>query len=283
MMQEEFNPDEWEVETDPTVVKKFLGIKGVQSMGREASPASDPLITAPDGLKAPELKAWQKGRASMEALTLLNKLRSNYDANFNESGAAAIQEYLPSQKNSALDKQIAGLLGPAKAAYRVDGEGAFSDTDMQLLRDALPDRWSFDSGNQQSMRDLDGQLRGHIRTGFGAAGLTSEDIMRAYETNSYVPAANGGPMDAESRNTMLDQMVKEGRTPQEIMDFLKESGSDPAAVDAQKDAITADRNYRFANPGKPSGPALTIPNAPPSATQPPRPDAAAIKAKYGIQ
>lgn len=285
MMQQE--DDGWEDVTDPAEIKKLLGVKGVQDMVTQAKTANggstDPTITAPSGLKAAQLGGWAKARASMETIAALNKLRKNYDTNFSNSGPSAIAEYFPSQKNAALDAQVAALLNPAKAASRSAGEGAFSDKDLESLQASLPSRWKFDGGNQQAMRDLDGQLRGHIRTGFGAAGLPAEDILRASEMNAYDPAA-AGPMDAESRNTMLDQMVAQGRTPQEIMDFLKESGSDPAAVDAQKDAITADRNYRFANPGKPAGPAITIPNAPPSATQsPPRPDAAAIKAKYGIQ
>lgn len=279
MQVDEDDEYEWVDVTDPALVKELMGVKGVQQMGKTAGQAGDPLVTAPSGLKAAELKAWQKGRASVEALGLLEKLRKNYDTNFNESGISAIKEYLPSQKNSALDKQISGLLGPAKAAYRVDGEGAFSDTDMQLLRDALPSRYGFDGGNQQSMRDLDAQLRGHIRTGFGAAGLSAEDVLRAADSNTYKGPNTDGPLDKQA---MFDKMVAEGRTTQELMDFLKDTGADPAAVDAQKDAIAADRNYRFANPGKSTGPAITIPNAPPSATNK-RPDAAAIKAKYGIQ
>ena len=279
---------EWVPETDPAVLKQYMGVKGVQAAAKYADQgaggSTDDPFTTTTGLTKDQLKGWTKARASMSTLERLKSLRSLYKNEMGDSGPAGLKEYLPGSvrpANGQFDAKVNSLLFPAKSASKDAGDGAFTEGDMLVLKESLPNRWKSDSFNETAMAELDANLRGHIKTGFGAAGLSQADIERAVSMTPTDPYTDAD--GSLNKQAVFDKMVADGRPTEDLMAFLKETGTDPAAVDANRDAIEADRNYRHANPNGPKGAPAVLPNAPPSATATPRPDAAAIKAKYGIQ
>jgi len=183
--------DGWEDVTDPREVQKFMGVKGVQQLQQRQQAGgrrADPTVTAPVGLTAAQQKAWEKANISQQTLRYLNDARDYYDRNFNATGLSAVKELYPwRDENGVFDMKVRALLGPAKGAYRVAGEGAFSDADIKLLTDSLPNRkWNLDSTNREAMARMDAILRGFIRSGYGAAGLPAPDIERAATSNRFV-------------------------------------------------------------------------------------------------
>lgn len=85
----------------------------------------------------------------------LDRVRTLYDQNLKGSGPLqSLKEYLPSQRNSQFDNAVAMLRTLVRPATRTPGEGSMSDFESKLALQALPDRWSFDGSNEESLTGL---------------------------------------------------------------------------------------------------------------------------------
>lgn len=66
----------------------------------------------------------------------------------------ALGEYLPTPSNSAFDAAAGELQKLMRPATRTPGEGSMSDFESKLALQSLPDRWSTDAYNEESIRGL---------------------------------------------------------------------------------------------------------------------------------
>lgn len=101
-----------------------------------------------------------------KAIDLIERIRPHLDRTSqlyqkNLKGAGPLQslrEYLPSQSNAQFDNAASMLKLLVRGATRTPGEGAMSDFESKLALQPLPDRYSFDGSNEESLRSLQGFL-----------------------------------------------------------------------------------------------------------------------------
>ncbi|WP_066803350.1 hypothetical protein [Sphingomonas asaccharolytica] len=188
--------DGWSDVTDPREIKKLTGVKGVQSMQKQAQggPASaqagdvDTPVKPPTGQGAQA--AFAKVAAARTMLKQLNRVRSMYDKNMTATGLAGLQDYNPfRQENQEFDGAVAAIPLLARQAFRVAGSGADSDRELKLITDSLPNRWGFIATNRERFKSLDNVLRGFITSYGPLAGYSGDQIKRFSTSDTY-----GAPM-----------------------------------------------------------------------------------------
>ena len=129
------------------------GISKTTPLGPDGQPSS----TAPEQL---ELKTSRdKARAALALIGRvqphLDRVQQLYDNNLKGSGPLqSLREYLPSQRNAQFDAAVAPLRQMVRQANHKPGEGAMSDFESKLALQGIPDRWSFDGKNEESLRNL---------------------------------------------------------------------------------------------------------------------------------
>jgi len=88
----------------------------------------------------------------------VDRVRSIYSKSFKGTGPLqSAGEYLPafmSQKNGQFDAAVAQLRAFARPATRTPGEGSMSDFESKLAMQAMPDRWSNDAANEETISGL---------------------------------------------------------------------------------------------------------------------------------
>ena len=120
----------------------------------------------PDGRPKPtnpELLELETSRdKARAALALIGRVQPHLDRvqqlyNDNLKGVGPLQslrEYIPGQRNSQFDAAVAPLRQMIRQANHKPGEGAMSDFESKLALQGVPDRWSFDAKNEESLRNL---------------------------------------------------------------------------------------------------------------------------------
>lgn len=142
------------------------------------------------GEKVAEIKGkLAAGRTLRQHLDHVQRL---YDTTLKGVGPRkSIEELIPSQRNSRFDaaaKQVT-LLG--RQAFRVPGSGSDTEGELKVLLDALqPNRWSFDSANEERISG-------------------ARSMLDAMERN-YAPMVGEQPqLPARARDAGLDDLIAE--------------------------------------------------------------------------
>jgi hypothetical protein len=142
--------DGWEDVTDPTEVKKLMGVRGVQQMAKGGGGNPEALETS---------QGRDKARAALLTIKrlqpALDRVRKLQKSTLGKQGLAALGEYNPlSSANQEYDGAVAVLTAMARPATRTPGEGAMSDFETKLAVATLPNRWKRDSYNLEAISGL---------------------------------------------------------------------------------------------------------------------------------
>jgi len=136
--------------TDPALLAQ-LNAKPSRG-GRTSAPAGDPNILETS-------KDRDTARNALDMIARIEpqlaRVRELYNQNLKGAGPIqSLREYLPSQSNSQFDSATAALQKLVRPATRTPGEGSMSDFESKLAMKAVPDRWSMDGANEESINGL---------------------------------------------------------------------------------------------------------------------------------
>ncbi len=129
------------------------GVSKTKPIGQSLKPGVNPQDTFETA------KSRDDARKAMDLINRiqpsLDRVKSLYGQNLKGSGPLqSIREYIPSQKNAQFDAAVSMLRTLVRPATRTTGEGAMSDFESKLALQGVPDRWSFDGSNEESIRNL---------------------------------------------------------------------------------------------------------------------------------
>jgi hypothetical protein len=119
----------------------------------------------------------------------LHQVRQLYDRDMSKAGAAGLNEYNPFRRqNQEFDGEAATLAPLARQAFRVSGSGGDSNSELKVILDTLPNRWSFDGTNQGRFRALDNIIGDVIANNAGLAGYSREQAAALRAEAPYRPS-----------------------------------------------------------------------------------------------
>lgn len=251
---------------------------------RQAQIATDRAAQAPAAAQNAAQVAAQRRQAAAGSLARqLDELEGVYNENFRGSGVGSILEYLPTNASARLNT-IANAMRPTlKRLIRDPGEGTFTDQDQALLDSLVPDSWARDASNEERIRQLRAMID-EVGGGAPAAAPSHAAPSSAAEpTPTAQPRENmtalgpvvGDPGRGTAQTSTevqrvtdqglaaisprLGAMITAGRPIGELLQYARDHGVNPAAIQGSLNSIYSQRanpnssvaRWIRANPGRP--------------------------------
>ncbi|PNQ03642.1 hypothetical protein H5V43_16305 [Sphingobium fuliginis] len=148
---------EGQTATNPKTGQRII-FKGGQ-WHNYTEPGAAPSQPTKSGQPFETSKSRDAARAALDQMDRIqpqvDRVRALYNETLRGSGPLkSLGEFMPTQANARFDNAVAGLRTLVRPAQRTPGEGAMSDFESKLAIQNLPNRYSFDSANEEALDGL---------------------------------------------------------------------------------------------------------------------------------